>query len=68
VGVDIAKHKQVARAQDYRVIQFWKAHTFLIHLRDLKALFDRLIIKGACHCPKYVETYRQTTGGDRHFY
>ncbi|MCV9884101.1 hypothetical protein [Metabacillus halosaccharovorans] len=29
VGVDIAKHKQVARAQDYRSIQFGKVHTFL---------------------------------------
>jgi transposase len=28
VGVDIAKHKQVARAQDYRGVQFGKAHTF----------------------------------------
>lgn len=29
MGVDIAKHKQVARAQDYRGIQFGKSHTFL---------------------------------------
>ena len=29
IGVDIAKHKHVARAQDYRGIQFGKAHTFL---------------------------------------
>lgn len=36
VGVDIAKHKHVARAQNDRGFMYGKAFLSLVHVRDLK--------------------------------
>lgn len=38
IGIDIAKHKHVARAQDYRGIQYSKALTFDNHFAGFKKL------------------------------